>query len=586
MADLPVSYITGQAGHLADHDTIQVRVKRPTDFGAVGNGTADDTAALEAWLASAVAGDVLELGGEGLTYRLIRNLVPAVDDLTVHGSGAKLKADYDNSTGAMDTNGWVIRPTGRDGLVIDGIVFATPVGTFPSATEGASVHFNNCNYSVARNCTFEAGTGAPFNKCDTAGRGIGNRFEDNYIEDAGTLHYHYGGCRRTVAKGNTIIDAAGNGISGTANNGTIASQDNVCEDNWIVNAGRMGIEDGDFSGGTCTRSVIRGNRILTTGADAAYAAEGYGISAVGDDATVEENTVVNPRTVGIESSCTGNTVRGNRVAYTANRAIGIIANSGAGGVTIEGNTITGTGANNAGEAGIKLTGTCAGEAVVIRDNKIDEPYAHGINLDPTTVDNLLVEGNEVYCATTAALAGRSLLVANANCNGARIRGNTVRVNTGATDAVLIKPLAADLLFEGNVIDDSGLGGGVATGGGTPDRNQWIGNVFLGTATFDGTGMTKLTLVANQFAVAPTSVSTTDLTYVGNRVAGTAADTYLPAGLKFTATDGSGVIDLIEQTAMSAPAANSGRVYCDDSGGKTRLMVRFASGAAQQIAIEP
>lgn len=49
---------------------------------------------------------------------------------------------------------------------------------------------------------------------------------------------------------------------------------------------------------------------------------------------------------------------------------------------------------------------------------------------------------------------------------------------------------------------------------------------------------------------------------------------------------SGAFDLTEQVAPAAPAANVARLYSDDSGGKTRLMVRFGSGAAQQIAIEP
>jgi hypothetical protein len=43
----------------------------------------------------------------------------------------------------------------------------------------------------------------------------------------------------------------------------------------------------------------------------------------------------------------------------------------------------------------------------------------------------------------------------------------------------------------------------------------------------------------------------------------------------------------EQTAPSAPAANGYRIFAQDNGaGKTQLMVLFASGAAQQIAIEP
>ena len=37
---------------------------------------------------------------------------------------------------------------------------------------------------------------------------------------------------------------------------------------------------------------------------------------------------------------------------------------------------------------------------------------------------------------------------------------------------------------------------------------------------------------------------------------------------------------------SAPASGAMRLYSDESGGKQRLMVRFPSGAVQQIAIEP
>jgi hypothetical protein len=41
------------------------------------------------------------------------------------------------------------------------------------------------------------------------------------------------------------------------------------------------------------------------------------------------------------------------------------------------------------------------------------------------------------------------------------------------------------------------------------------------------------------------------------------------------------------SAPAAPAANGYVIYAEDNGsGKTRLMVRFATGAAQQIAIEP
>jgi hypothetical protein len=49
----------------------------------------------------------------------------------------------------------------------------------------------------------------------------------------------------------------------------------------------------------------------------------------------------------------------------------------------------------------------------------------------------------------------------------------------------------------------------------------------------------------------------------------------------------GPLEMVERTAPSAPAANGVRIYAEDDGsGKTRLMALFATGAAQQIAIEP
>ena len=47
------------------------------------------------------------------------------------------------------------------------------------------------------------------------------------------------------------------------------------------------------------------------------------------------------------------------------------------------------------------------------------------------------------------------------------------------------------------------------------------------------------------------------------------------------------IQLAEMTAPAAGAANTVRIFAEDNGaGKTRLMAIFATGAAQQIAIEP
>lgn len=59
-----------------------------------------------------------------------------------------------------------------------------------------------------------------------------------------------------------------------------------------------------------------------------------------------------------------------------------------------------------------------------------------------------------------------------------------------------------------------------------------------------------------------------------------------AGLTNGGTGGAG-LQFTEMTAPAAPAANNVILYAEDDGsGKTRLMARFATGAAVQLAIEP
>jgi len=59
------------------------------------------------------------------------------------------------------------------------------------------------------------------------------------------------------------------------------------------------------------------------------------------------------------------------------------------------------------------------------------------------------------------------------------------------------------------------------------------------------------------------------------------------GLKSSSATTGASLELHEMTAPSSPSSNRARIYAEDNGsGKTRLMVLFPSGVAQQIAIEP
>jgi hypothetical protein len=62
---------------------------------------------------------------------------------------------------------------------------------------------------------------------------------------------------------------------------------------------------------------------------------------------------------------------------------------------------------------------------------------------------------------------------------------------------------------------------------------------------------------------------------------------ITVGVSASAITCEGYLQMPEQTAPAAPAADRVRIYAEDNGsGKTRLMARFATGAAVQIAIEP
>jgi len=94
--------------------------------------------------------------------------------------------------------------------------------------------------------------------------------------------------------------------------------------------------------------------------------------------------------------------------------------------------------------------------------------------------------------------------------------------------------------------------------------------------------------SSNYVRASLSSSSTAVTLAAE-TAGTGADN-VPVNIAPAGTEGVQIGNFAQLTEMTAPAAgaaNTARIFAEDNGsGKTRLMVQFASGAAQQIAIEP
>ena len=97
----------------------------PEQFGAVGDGVADDTAALKAAIqAASEQKQPLELT-PGATYRFTEVLNPK-DNLTLHGNGAALLSDVKWTTQAQDRPGIFVVGSKTDlvqHIRIDGLTF-------------------------------------------------------------------------------------------------------------------------------------------------------------------------------------------------------------------------------------------------------------------------------------------------------------------------------------------------------------------------------------------------------------------------------------------------------------------------------
>ena len=122
--------------------------------------------------------------------------------------------------------------------------------------------------------------------------------------------------------------------------------------------------------------------------------------------------------------------------------------------------------------------------------------------------------------------------------------------------------------------------------------KWVGNTLrIGTDAL-GTGSARSVEFqpggTTQFAVGifgPFLPATGLLQWSGRSGLTSPADGVI--SMRNAADNGGSALQFREQTAPAAPATDNVRIYAEDDGaGKTRLMARFATGAAVQIAIEP
>jgi hypothetical protein len=333
----------------------------------------DDTDSLQSLINSAPK--VIRLNR---TYVINKTLsVPAGVDII----GGTIK-NGSNMSGTLLTNNVFLKYDHADKNRLINVRFESKGNFQLSNWASAVVVLKNCRNITIKQCTFNLNQAYNPKGAEaiwiTGERSSGNQFLFNNLLTAGIEYAENGACNSLV-KGNLIINAHSDAISGHGN-GKTPCTGHVITQNTIRNAGFMGIEDW----GNCDGTVISDNRVFGTGKSYEQQKEGIGISAVGTNTKVIHNLIRDARLYYIESG--GNhhiLVARNQIIDTEFKAIGIISNftkpgpyhdTGKNSSIIRNNSIQGT------KESIQVFGnfvTC----LLIDSNVITNPQYRGIDID-------------------------------------------------------------------------------------------------------------------------------------------------------------------------------------------------------------
>lgn len=267
-------------------------------YGLTGDGVTDNTAALQA-LFDQNSAIYLKAG----TY-IINQTINLKAGFQLYGeAGTVIKAGKAMS-GTLLSNARYIFISSADNTLIHQITFAQSEQAYQlSSWNNACIYILNSKNSTVENSTFDyhlpySITG--FDAVWVSGTGSANTMIKNNLLTTLGIKYAENGADGTVVQNNIIKNPASNALTGNGNHATDYSTGCMVLNNTVQNAGRMGIEDW----GKIDHSVISGNKINGTGKDPGQAAAGFGISAVGTNVTVSNNTISDTQVYTIE-------VRGN-----------------------------------------------------------------------------------------------------------------------------------------------------------------------------------------------------------------------------------------------------------------------------------
>lgn len=372
-----------QAGTGAVARTVQSKLRDTVsvfDFGAVGNGSTDDTVAIQNALNT---GKAVMIPGGGYSYKITSALEPVSGQL-VMGDGLPTVRQYTTDLPVFDIDGCT-------DVVIDGIV-CYAIGTMTAYTSGNGVRARGgCERIAVRNCVIKNH------------RGFGILLWDTIDSEA---------------SGNVLIDSpVSNSDNHTQAAGDICllgeAQNNNVFGNRCISGNGIGVNIQSFgSVTTCSNNTITGNVIRDC--------KMYGVNVYGLDPTdfVYNNTI------------TGNSIR-NITGAVAHQTLGYIFGNGIYCVAAQETTITGNSIKETHSGAVVFVNLLAPASIgaiecgriVITGNSCDDDQMWGITVrDPNaaalavgfseissnTISNITNDGIHVFQTGRVNVTGNSI----------------------------------------------------------------------------------------------------------------------------------------------------------------------------------
>lgn len=350
-------------------------------YGVVGDGSTDDTAAIQAALNAAGSGTTL-LGESGKVYVITNTLSFPADGVTLDLGGGAIVIGTSRAAGSeLQTNDTMFDINGRSGVRIT-------------------------NGTILKARSPYGGGGLPY-RIHLVG-GSGCRIDHLTADCGGSLFVYLSGQQHTIAsnsitngaisgvatskvtvQGNTLAHSPSNAIGFTGYAG--APVDGTAYlDNVITGYGRIAIEESSPDGARyCTNAVIKGN---TISAPSTTNSNGTGISAICVGATIENNTITDAMEWAIEATGVATTITGNQISWTPNNPVALSStaivintslSTNLNQVTVSQNTITG------GAIGIQMFGSAFYCPTSISANTITNTTRQAIVLAPAASPGLV-----------------------------------------------------------------------------------------------------------------------------------------------------------------------------------------------------